>query len=105
MAGYFLFRYLDLHIESYIILCAVLVLELSTSTICVFAISPKNKRGYTQKLKADIEEYSPSKTNDEITVSNEESMETASVGYGLKGKPLNTSSMISGSTAASMFSR
>jgi hypothetical protein len=42
--GYVLFKYLNLHIECYIILCAVVAVELSVSTICVFAIAPKNKK-------------------------------------------------------------
>lgn len=63
--GYVLLRYLNLHLECYIILCAVLVLELSASTICVFTLTPKNKKKV--KTGGDIENSAMTQEEETLT--------------------------------------
>lgn len=103
-AGYCLLRFLNIHLECYLILCGVVALEITCSAICVFALNP---RGASYKFqKNDIEQFSMVRTNEEVAAgdNHEENGDVVSVSA-MKRKPAAMSSMISGSTAASFMSR
>ena len=83
------------------------MVELSISTICVFALAPRNQMNKKKAIRTDSEALTPSKTGEEtMTLMRDESYESGQTvqTFGLKGKYPVTSSMISGSTAASLMS-
>lgn len=102
-AGYCLYRFENTHLECYIALCGVIGVELCFSTILAFGLTPKNRQ---QKfMKDDLEHFVYVKPQEEVETSVEGNQSDMVSVSGLKQKPANISSMISGSTAASIFSR